>query len=296
MSAPLVDRDGFTINANKYGDFYISPFQEIGKHQELLSNLPKLKCYDDDVFLCGYGKSGTHWLWEICNKIMYGTVDTLAESKMKAMLEARLTKEIDSLPSPRLLNSHLPPAMLPVEMFQKKCKILFLVRDPRDVSVSLFHHFKFCRLEDYNGPWENFLEMFLDGKVPFGRILEYIQLWESFLQQNREIPLLVVHYEDLKQNIVDGIKRVSEFLEIPLEESLVQKIATNVDFQHLKQNEHLIYPEEMKKILFKDAQSSLFRKGIVGDWKNHFTDAQSVAFNARFQEQMKKSRFLSRYA
>ncbi|KAL3857239.1 hypothetical protein ACJMK2_011931 [Sinanodonta woodiana] len=296
MSAPFVDKDGFTIRANKYGDYYLSPFQEIGKHQELLSHLPKLKCYDDDVIICGYGKTGTHWMWEIINKIMYGTVETVAESKLKGMLEAKLTQEIDSLPNPRILNTHLPPAMLPVEMFQKNCKILFLVRDPRDVSVSLFYHFKGSKIENYNGPWDNFLEMFLDGKVPFGSMFEYIELWELFLQQNPDIPLLVVHYEDLKKNTAEGIKRVSDFLKIPLEASTVQAIEANVDFQHLKKNEHLIYSEDMKKNLFKDEQLSVFRKGIVGDWKNHFTDAQSEAFNARFQERMKKSRFLSRYA
>ncbi|KAL3886111.1 hypothetical protein ACJMK2_026129 [Sinanodonta woodiana] len=189
-------------------------------------------------------------MWEIINKIMYGTVETVAESKLKNVI----------------LTTHLPPAMLPVEMFQKNCKILFLVRDSRDVSVSLFHRFKGCKIENYNGPWDNFL------------MFEYIEHWKLFLQQKPDIPLLVVHYEDLK-------KRVSDFLKILLEASTVQAIDANVDFH-----------EEMKKNIFKDEQFSIFRKGIVGDWENHFTDAQSEAFNVRFQERMNKSRFLSIYA
>ncbi|KAK3588700.1 hypothetical protein CHS0354_028911, partial [Potamilus streckersoni] len=199
MAQKIADRDGFTINVTKFGDLYLPPVLEFGKHQEVLSNIPKMKCYNDDVIICAFPKCGTHWVWEICNKIIYGSVETVAKSKMKAMLDVCLTEDIASIPSPRLINSHLPPSLLPVEIFQKKCKILFPVRDPRDVTVSHFHHLKNSKITDYNGSWDNFLEKSLDGKATYGSIFEYMEKWEIFLQENPEIPLLVVHYEDLKQ-------------------------------------------------------------------------------------------------
>ncbi|KAK3595801.1 hypothetical protein CHS0354_025440 [Potamilus streckersoni] len=130
----------------------------------------------------------------------------------------------------------------------------------------------------------------------YGSIFEYMERWDNFLQENPEIPLLAIHYEDLKQNIVEGIKRIGEFLEIPLAENIVQAISDGVDFKYVKANEHLIYNEQMRMRMFKNMSSSFYRKGIVGDWKNYFTVAQKESFQTRFQERMKKSRFLSRYA
>ena len=57
--------------------------------------------------------------------MMYRTPETLAE-----------------LPSPRILNGHQLPVLLPEQLFTKKIKIIHVYRNPKDVAVSLFHFSK----------------------------------------------------------------------------------------------------------------------------------------------------------
>ena len=42
--------------------------------------------------------------------------------------------------------------------------------------------------------------------------------------------------------------------------------------------------------LFKPGEQQFLHKGIVGDWKNHFTSEQNAEFDAIYAEKMKGSR------
>ena len=78
--------------------------------------------------------------------------------------EERDTKPaLESLPSPRLPFHVIPKG----DNEPAKCKYIYLMRNPKDVTVS-FYHFsksfddgKSCR---FRGPWEFYVKLFLQGK------------------------------------------------------------------------------------------------------------------------------------
>ena len=71
---------------------------------------------------------------------------------------------IDLLPSPRLLDSHLPYHLIPKGKDDStKCKYIYIARNPKDVAVSLYH-FLLSFGADSGLTWEIFVKYFLQGK------------------------------------------------------------------------------------------------------------------------------------
>ncbi len=44
--------------------------------------------------------------------------------------------------APRLIKSHLPGQLLPPGVWDKKIKMVYVIRNPKDVVVSLYYHYK----------------------------------------------------------------------------------------------------------------------------------------------------------
>lgn len=83
-------------------------------------------------------------------------------SKGVAMLPIKTPENIDELPSPRLINSHCYFRHLPQEILEKKNKIIFVNRNPKDVAVSYYHHCQYS--VDYKGTFTQFLDFFMSER------------------------------------------------------------------------------------------------------------------------------------
>ena len=62
--------------------------------------------------------------------------------------------------SPRLIKTHLSYQMLPIQIKEKKNRIIYVTRNPRDACVSLFNHFQV--LNCYTGTFPDLVDAFLD--------------------------------------------------------------------------------------------------------------------------------------
>ena len=74
--------------------------------------------------------------------------------------------DTNTLPSPRILKSHLTYNIIPQSANEDgKCKYIYVARNPKDVAVS---YFKFeTNLERFKGPWEFYVKLFLEGNGKF---------------------------------------------------------------------------------------------------------------------------------
>ena len=96
--------------------------------------------------------------------LINGNAETISKSKSNQMLEHELPETLEAIPSPRILNSHLSFRFLPQQLLQKKCRIIHIVRNPKDVLVSWYNHDIGIKSYGYDGKWEDFLPLFLEDK------------------------------------------------------------------------------------------------------------------------------------
>ena len=122
--------------------------------------------------------SGTTWVqeivWQIYNK---GAVSSVKQAFRFPFLEMTATHEklvelidLKTLPSPRLIKSHLTYSTTPRSANKDdQCKYIYIARNPKDVAVSYFHFTEYLNMfgTDYNGPWEFFAKLFIEGNGKF---------------------------------------------------------------------------------------------------------------------------------
>ncbi|KAJ8299111.1 hypothetical protein KUTeg_023171 [Tegillarca granosa] len=134
--------------------------------EKKITAIKNLESRSDDILICAYPKSGTHWVCEIVAQIISGKAEYSERSKGGLFLEAQPLGELAELPSPRSLNSHLPFRMLPRKHFRLKAKTILVIRNPKDVAVSLFHHSqKDTRGGMIGKSWEEFFQTYIDNKL-----------------------------------------------------------------------------------------------------------------------------------
>nr|KAG5713284.1 hypothetical protein BaRGS_007811 [Batillaria attramentaria] len=105
-------------------------------------------------------------MWELLQMITTGKTELdPARDKDVGMIELHWLKqkEMDELPSPRVLNTHLWFTQLPEDVTQKKTKLVFLCRNPKDVCVSWYVVHKEAPWYEYRGEFANWIQRFLDG-------------------------------------------------------------------------------------------------------------------------------------
>ncbi|KAJ8032512.1 Sulfotransferase family cytosolic 1B member 1 [Holothuria leucospilota] len=97
----------------------------------------------DDIFICTYPKSGTHWMQELVHLILNdGDPTKLTHSHRRIVMEAieRTDVELGCLatgtpnfelmsedPSPRVFTTHLRKDLLPEQIWKRRSKVTFQI-------------------------------------------------------------------------------------------------------------------------------------------------------------------------
>lgn len=284
------DGDGHSItylNTDGYRTCTFNAPQETAKKIREMANF---KCRADDVFICAPVKSGTHWTWEIISMMFEGKAETIKRSKIENMIEAFSWEALENLPSPRVLNTHVHYSRLPKEARVLRCKFVYVLRNPKDLAVSLYNHTKGITAFEYDGKWENFLPLFLQGKTEYNSWFEYVLEWEKEMSTSPNLPVHLVYYEDLKENTLREVRRLGKFLGVEDTGGLFEAISEKCQFENMaKDKQKYLFPQDPIEGF------TFYRKGDVGDWKNWFTIAQNEYFDKIYRDMMKSSKHNFRY-
>ena len=84
----------------------------------------------------------------------------------------------------------------------------------------------------------------------------------------------------MKDDLKLTVEKIAEFMNIQLQPEIVEKIVSLSTFDNMKVNP----AANMSWIVSHRREGSVpfFRKGIVGDWKNHFTEDQLSEFDDEY--------------
>ena len=171
-------------------------------------------------------------------------------------------KYADSMPSdsPRLIKSHLPLSMLNPNLLDT-CKVVYVSRHPMDVCVSYFYHTDLMGSNKFKGDIEAFAHRFMNGQIEYGDYWGHLK--DAWVKKDHP-NLKFLWYEDLKKNLMGVTRDLSKFLGRHLTELKILQID---DFLYIEN-----YREFRSKFPKNDSHGArkFFRKGIVGDWRNHF--------------------------
>ncbi|KAJ8308661.1 hypothetical protein KUTeg_013535 [Tegillarca granosa] len=282
----LTDDGGARLRCLDIDGYIIPTFNIIPNHEQEYRSMPEWQARDDDLMVCAYPKSGTHWIWEVMCMLLQGNAKRIEGIKEACMLEGLAKKTFDEMKSPRIINTHIYFKHLPKDFLRRHCKIIYMVRNPKDVCVSFFnHHTKILEYE-FDGTWENYVPRFLKGDVDYGSWFDYTLDWERSTRRKHGVSNTCCILRDN-----ETVKRLAKFLEVDLDESVLKQIDEMCQFDKMKKeknkNEN---PDE-----WKDKEPGMYRKGQVGDWKNWFTVAQSELFDSVYDQKMKNSKVTLRF-
>ena len=130
----------------------------------------------------------------------------------------------------------------------------------------------------YEGTWDTFFNAFMEGRIWFGSWFDYTKDWHSFKNHPH---ILHIEYEDFLNDRKKIIKKIGGFLGNTLSEDQVERIASIVEFNAMKQNPKF---NQMDHEFVDASRGQFIRSGKIGDWKNYFTSEQEEIFNAAYEK------------
>ena len=173
--------------------------------------------------------------------------------------------------------------------------IIYVVRDPRDVVLSMSNHYKITvdesidKLLDENFclVWQDTDNLYENRKKP----LSVISSWEKhFLSWNKYVfdcPKLLIKFEDLVYDKRNTIKKIIDFFiknynfNFSNLDKKIENMINYSDFNHLKKTE--------QKIGFDEAvNDNFFNKGTKDQWLDKLSDEQIFRIEKAYYNLLKQ--------
>ncbi|GFT98169.1 hypothetical protein NPIL_166511 [Nephila pilipes] len=270
-----------------------------------------------EVFIVTYPKCGTTWTQHILVLIFsHGEPPASNFDFFSAapFLEMTGAKGAEKMPRPGAIKIHLPYHLAPRS---DEAKYICVTRNPKDTCVSYYHHMKNIPMHGFNGTFDQFFELFLSGNIDYGDYFDHLLGW---YEHKNDPNVLFVTYEEMKENPTDAILKMASFIDDekyaePLRQDpeKLNNVLKYSSFKHMKEvvnkamddlfkmSSEEIYksnlPDKMKENMAMMAHKkevnapptsiNFVRKGIVGDWKNYFSEDQSKRLDQKFSEKTK---------
>ena len=244
--------------------------------------------YPDDVFLVSYPRSGNTWTRFLLGNLIHQDVPVTFSNIESRIPEIYFNPDsaLRALPRPRMLKSH--------ECFQPQYpRVIYIVRDPRDVAISFYHHnVKAGNIPD-DYPMTSFVPRFITGEFDrkFGSWRDNVLSWLSVRGDSSNFMML--RYEDMKSDTAGALLQVIEFLQ----RGSFRKLDSSPEA--LQRAIELSSPERMRVLEKKEAANWVLTKKTrsdkpfvrtakAGGWKSNLAPESVEAIESAWGDLMRR--------
>jgi hypothetical protein len=240
--------------------------------------IPIREIADGDIFIVGYPKSGNTWTQNLVAGLVCGvdpeyTADRLVQELVPDVHYKRYYRRYYT---PMFFKSHHMPR-------PEYRRVVYLLRDGRDVMVSYFYH-----LSALQGRDVDFMGMVRRGEGLFPcKWHEHVEAW---LANPYRAEIITIKYEDLKRNSAQELRRLCAFIGADRDAAFLERVAEQASFEkmHRKEQEGRYFKENS---LWPE-DKHFIRRGVVGSHADEMPADVLDAFLAESARTMSKCAYL----
>ncbi|KAL3199786.1 hypothetical protein MRX96_013451 [Rhipicephalus microplus] len=252
---------------------------------------------DGDVFIASYPKCGTNWTHFIVYNILTRAKPVIHLNEFRRMcpfIDANGSGVAEDPLRTGPIMTHSPLRVLK----RASCaKYIYITRNPYDCATSYYHFLKGITPKTTDVSFERFLSLFLAGKLVYGDYFDHLLPW---YQCREDENVLFLTYEEMKADTKGQVLKIADFLGreqhgamLRRDETVLSQILDACSLDNMRIVYKYMPIDRTKRSPFLEEASyeqvtnatqdddvemhdspGFIRKGIVGDWRNHFTQEQ----------------------
>lgn len=272
---------------------------------------------DNDIVIGTFAKCGTTWTQRIVDLLVFQSPAIRPFSEISPWLDSTIFHPVEhdlatlkAQTHRRYIKSHLPFDALPV---WDSVKYIHVGRDGRDARLSWQNHEKGMKPEfgarigalamalaaeqgaKPSGPpprppedprefllqWFDELEAQLAApdKPDLERFgAQFFKFEETYWRERNRSNLLLVHYNDLKENLAGEMRRIADFLDISVPENLMPSLVEAARFESMKKDGAALLP--MMEMAFDRGADRFINQGRSGRWREYLKAEDILRYQA----------------
>jgi hypothetical protein len=219
-----------------------------------------LAVFPDDIFIVSYPKSGNTWTRFLIANLAYPNepANFANINRLTPDPEGLSKRQLSRQPRPRILKSH--------QYFDPRYpRIIYVVRDPRDVALSQYHFHRKRALIADDYPVERFVTRFVAGETsPYASWGQNVESWLA--TRNHRPGFLLLRYEDMMADPRRELVKVAAFLGIvPTPQRIDQAVQRS-------SADHMRTLEKTQSLMWSSTRATrqdipFVRSAKAGGWK-----------------------------
>ena len=189
--------------------------------------------FPDDTMIVSYPRSGNTWTRFLIANLIYPS-ENITFSNIERLIadtSSISSRALKRIPRPRFIKTH--------EYFDHRYpKVVYIVRDPRDVALSYYDfQRKYRQIED-DCPIESYVKDFVHGRLisaGWGTWAENVASWVSTRKGTDKF--LMLRFEDMLERTHAELDRLARFLGVSVTPEMLDKAINNSSAERMRELE-----------------------------------------------------------